>query len=462
MTKLDYRDKMILAPMVKIGTLPFRLLALEYGADIVYTEEIIDKRILNAERIVNPVLETVDYIDKSDNSLVFRTCNKEKQKLVMQIGTSDATRAAAVAKKVEQDVSGIDVNMGCPKSFSLKGGMGAALLTQPEKVKQILTKLVASVKIPVTAKIRLLPDMEETLKLVDIIQETGVTALAVHGRTKDQRQGHTNDVEAIKRISQYAKIPIIANGGSSNNRNSEINTYAGIRKFWKESGASSVMIARGAEWNPSIFREGEKDEIMLMIDKYLYYAIEYDYPFNIAKYCVQQLLGSLQESELGRNFLNSATMDDLCSVFGHGDKYRNKLKDWSQHKDRPDGAFVEKMDTNMREECRKRRIDEIEVTEMFCPFVRGHYGDNESCKLPKTLLLMYSRQKGMEQPRYKVEQQDKQFRGEVKLGDECYSSLSWEKNKKFAEQGAALVAVKCLNITTDDIVWKQNKPQDPS
>ena len=72
---------MILAPMVKIGTLPFRLLALEYGADIVYTEEIIDKRILNAERIVNPVLETVDYIDKSDNSLVFRTCNKEKQKL---------------------------------------------------------------------------------------------------------------------------------------------------------------------------------------------------------------------------------------------------------------------------------------------------------------------------------------------------------------------------------------------
>ena len=81
MTKLDYRDKMILAPMVKIGTLPFRLLALEYGADIVYTEEIIDKRILNAERIVNPVLETVDYIDKSDNSLVFRTCNKEKQKL---------------------------------------------------------------------------------------------------------------------------------------------------------------------------------------------------------------------------------------------------------------------------------------------------------------------------------------------------------------------------------------------
>ena len=76
--------------------------------------------------------------------------------------------------------------------------MGAALLTQPEKVKQILTKLVASVKIPVTAKIRLLPDMEETLKLVDIIQETGVAALAVHGRTKV-----SNVRKSISKLPRY-------------------------------------------------------------------------------------------------------------------------------------------------------------------------------------------------------------------------------------------------------------------
>ena len=79
--RLDYRDKMILAPMVKIGTLPFRLLALQYGADIVYTEEIIDKRLLASERLDNPVLGTVDYIDRRDNSLVFRTCAREKPKL---------------------------------------------------------------------------------------------------------------------------------------------------------------------------------------------------------------------------------------------------------------------------------------------------------------------------------------------------------------------------------------------
>ena len=183
-SRLDYRNKMILAPMVKVGTLPMRLLALQYGADIVYSEEIIDKRILASERTENSVLGTIDYIDRRDNSLVFRTCQREKNQLVIQVGTSDPARAAAVGRKVERDVSGLDVNMGCPKSFSLKGGMGAALLSQPEKVREILTSLVGSLNIPVTAKIRLLPALQDTLRLVDVIQDTGVAALAVHGRTK--------------------------------------------------------------------------------------------------------------------------------------------------------------------------------------------------------------------------------------------------------------------------------------
>ena len=77
---------------------------------------------------------------------------------------------------------------------------------------------------------------------------------------------------------------------------------------------------------------------------------------------------------------------------GRSDEYRSKLEDWARHKDRPDSEFVEKMNTRSRDEAKKRTIDEVEVTEMFCPFVRGHYGDNESCRLPKTLLLMFSRQ----------------------------------------------------------------------
>ena len=400
---LDYRQKMILAPMVKVGTLPTRLLALEYGADIVYTEEIIDQRLLACERVENPALGTVDYLDRRDNSLVLRTCARERPHLVIQLGTADPALALAAARLVQQDVSGVDINMGCPKGFSLKGGMGAALLTKPDKVVAILSALTAGLTVPVTAKIRLLPSLSDTLQLVTAIQATGVAALAVHGRTKEQRPGDTNDVASIKTVVQHATIPVIANGGSSQNRNAQDNTYEGIRQFWRASGASSVMIARAAEWNPSVFRPGPPDNVMTVIEKYFKYAIEYDYPFNIVKYCLQQLLGSLQDSELGRNFLNSATMGDLCRVFGYSELYEERLLQLAGQA-RPDQRFSEKVDRVGREASWVRKVGEEEVTEMFCPFVRGHYGDNNSCRLPKTLLLMHARQAGLGQPRYTVEQ----------------------------------------------------------
>lgn len=97
-------------------------------------------------------------------------------------------------------MDGIDVNMGCPKSFSLKGGMGAALLTKPDKVDQILRSLVQAVEIPITCKIRILPRLEDTLQLVEVIEKTGVAALAVHGRTKEERPNHENHLDVIQEV----------------------------------------------------------------------------------------------------------------------------------------------------------------------------------------------------------------------------------------------------------------------
>lgn len=104
------------------------------------------------------MLGTVDFIDRTDGTIVFRTCPIEKGKVVLQLGTANADRALKVAKMVENDVAAIDINMGCPKEFSLKGGMGAALLSDPERAKKILTTLIANVKIPVTCKIRYKPN----------------------------------------------------------------------------------------------------------------------------------------------------------------------------------------------------------------------------------------------------------------------------------------------------------------
>jgi len=100
--------------------------------------------------------------------------------------------------------------MGCPKEFSIKGGCGAALLKQPEKVKAILTALVAEATIPVTCKIRVLPSLDATIHLAMLIQECGVSAIGIHGRTKDERQGHKNRNAYIKAVAEKLKIPVIA------------------------------------------------------------------------------------------------------------------------------------------------------------------------------------------------------------------------------------------------------------
>lgn len=486
--KLDYVGKMILAPMVKIGTLPTRLLALDYGADLVYTEEIIDFRLLKSTRIENELLGTVDYIDESDGSLTLRVApERERGHLVLQIGTNSPERAVKVAKIVEKDVDAIDVNMGCPKGFSLKGGMGAALLTQPEKVKSILTALVNAVDISVTCKIRILPKLEDTLKLIEVIQSTGVCAVGVHGRTKDQRPGHANSVEAIQEVVKHCKIPVIANGGSSNNRDSPINTYEGITSFWKETGAASVMIARAAEWNASVFRPSGKEDIYAVVDKYLDYVIHYDQPFVATKYNIQQHIGGDQtETEKGRKFLYSSTMAELCEVLGKKDQFCKR-----QEYIRNNEKKIRKGRTIRLEKVvfpQKRKFSELEsddlaidakkslendavkeYTEMYCPFVRGHYEND--IDLPKTKLLRYatmekqpsSHQKvasedvktiekmssdveNSEVPKYFTWQKDKMFRSIVLVKGEAFSSQSWEKNKRYSEQAAAIVALHCLGV----------------
>lgn len=100
--------------------------------------------------------------------------------------------------------------MGCPKDFSLKGGMGAALLSNLDNAVAILESLVSGVSIPVTCKIRVLDSEEETLKMCLRLEQTGIAALAVHGRTVAERPQHPNRNHIIKKIAKRLKIPIIA------------------------------------------------------------------------------------------------------------------------------------------------------------------------------------------------------------------------------------------------------------
>jgi tRNA-dihydrouridine synthase 2 len=129
--------QLILAPMVRINTTPFRLLSLKYGADVVFTEELIAKKLIHCEKVFNKDLNTNDYLCKRDGNLVLRVHPDEKGKLVLQIGASDPEDALQAALIVKDDIISVDVNMGCPKHFSTHGMMGSALLHNPELARKV-------------------------------------------------------------------------------------------------------------------------------------------------------------------------------------------------------------------------------------------------------------------------------------------------------------------------------------
>lgn len=149
------------------------------------------------------------------------TCHPvEKPYLVYQIGSSTPELAAQAACKVAQDVSGIDLNCGCPKPFSTTGGMGAALLSTPDLLCDILKAIRAAVpeEVSVSVKIRLLPKEEDTLSLVRKIVETrAVRCLTVHCRTRNMRMNERAKVERLTSIVKLCReldpdLAVIQNG----------------------------------------------------------------------------------------------------------------------------------------------------------------------------------------------------------------------------------------------------------
>jgi tRNA-dihydrouridine synthase 2 len=245
-------------------------------------------------------------------------------------------------------------------------------------------------------------------------------------------------LDVIKAVAEAIDIPVICNGGSK-----EIEKHSDIWKFKEMCGASSVMVARAAEWNCSILRNEPLMPLMEIIDKYLRVAIDYDaYPAN-AKYCVQNMLRELQESEMGRKFLDAQTLEQICDVFNLKDYYKQKQAEYlkkglQMRRDVVPGGENGPL-------AKKAKIDS-DVIEENIAFIRSNY--TRDIDLPKSILHTYTKQKLRTVPTYTTEQRDKLFRSTMTLENKKYSSLFWEKNKKFAEQGAAMVCSLHLGLIT--------------
>ncbi|KAI9304132.1 hypothetical protein BJ944DRAFT_203224 [Cunninghamella echinulata] len=306
---IDYANKAFLAPMVRVGTLPMRLLALKYGADLVWTEELVDKRIIGCVKKYNADTGATEYW--KGKALCFATHPDEKGKVILQLGTADPDLALEAALTLKDDVAGVDLNCGCPKKFSVQGGMGAALLTDPDRLKAILTKLVNNLDLPVTCKIRLLEDEDKTVELAKMIESTGVKALTVHCRTRDQRSSTPARWDELKAVIKAVKsIPVVVNG--------DVYCWDDIEKAKKATGASSVMIARGAQYNPSAFRKEGLLPYEEVAKEYLKKCIDFDNLFANTKYVILTLNNdpAHKKSELYQKIQRSKTYLAMSQLFG--------------------------------------------------------------------------------------------------------------------------------------------------
>lgn len=320
LTPDSFRNGIFLAPMVRSGALPTRLMALKHGATLVWGPEMVDKAILHAEREVDPVTGVISYNGKT--RAMFTTHPLEKPYLIYQIGSADPELAVQAAKTVMQDVSGVDLNCGCPKPFSTHAGMGAALLTNPDLLCGILEALRRELprEISVSAKIRLLSTQEETKKLVERIARTGVNAITVHCRTRNMRPRERALVERLKEIVDFVHglgldVAIIQNGDCTGREDA--------KRIRDLTGADSVMIATAAESNPSCFSATPlRDVESTLSPAYVRLCKYLDNHWASTKFCVTQFKGTRSEvsktdaHELKSRIAKAKGYEDIEDIVG--------------------------------------------------------------------------------------------------------------------------------------------------
>ncbi|MBM7625026.1 tRNA dihydrouridine synthase DusB [Sporohalobacter salinus] len=231
--RVELENPVILAPMAGVTDLPFRKIVKEFGCGLVCTE------MVSAKGLVYGSSRTEELL----------TISKEERPVSLQIfGTEPEIMIKAVGKIEEYRPDIIDLNLGCPTPKIVKGGAGAALMKKPDLVRQIVTALVKATEIPITVKMRKGWDENNVnaVEIAQIAEKSGAQAVAVHGRTREQFYSGEADWEIIKEVKEKVKIPVIGNGDIFRPQDAE--------EIIKTTGCDGIMIGRGAQGNPWIFK----------------------------------------------------------------------------------------------------------------------------------------------------------------------------------------------------------------
>jgi len=305
-------NPVILAPMAGVTDLPFRLLSKEMGCGLVYSEMVSDKGLQYKN------LHTMDMLK----------IDERERPVAMQIFGSEPASMARAAQLVEQAGTDIiDINMGCPTPKIVKNGSGAALMCQPELAYRIMVSVVEAVKVPVTVKFRKGWDNGSinATQIAKLAEKAGVAAVAVHGRTREQFYSGEADWDIIRQVKESVGIPVIGNG--------DIRTPYDAKRMLTQTGCDGLMIGRGAQGNPWIFRQvvqylatgeilplpatAERLSVMLRhLDMLVEYKGEYLGVREMRRHGAWYTKGLHHSSELRLRFNSAVCKEDFAAVLG--------------------------------------------------------------------------------------------------------------------------------------------------
>ncbi len=231
---IELENNIFLAPMAGVTDMPFRILCKGQGCGLVYTEMVSAKG--------------MHYNDEKSSKLA--DINDAEKPASVQIFGSDPKIMAGIAERLnDSEASFIDINMGCPTPKITKNGEGSALMRRPELVAEIVREVSRATTKPVTVKIRKGWDDESVnaVEIAKIAEENGARAVAVHGRTREQFYSGKADWSIIRKVKESVSIPVIGNG--------DVVTPQDAKNLLEQTGCDAVMIGRGAQGNPWIFKK---------------------------------------------------------------------------------------------------------------------------------------------------------------------------------------------------------------